>query len=754
MKRLEVRRVNEMEKLKGYIGHFIFQSNETGYGVMELMVEGAPVTCVGTLRGFSEGESVEVEGEYVVHPVYKKQLKISRIKAVQPEDALAVQRYLGSGAIKGVGEALAARIVKQFKEDTLRIMEQEPERLAEVKGISERKARDIANQMVEKRDVREAMIFLQEYGISQVLANKIYDKYGAEIYRIMKENPYRLAEDIAGVGFRTADEIARKSGIMVDSDYRIRCGILHALMETTLDGHCYYPKEMLMEKAAELLGLEANQLHSPLENLAMDKRLVLKKSEEEDRVYASSYFYEEMRCAGKLLELKYSYEDWNKIESEKEIEKKIALIQDNMEMELDELQKQAVIKCVQSGVFLLSGGPGTGKTTTINAIIQYFVSEGMDVYLAAPTGRAAKRMTETTGYEARTIHRLLEINGEPSEEQKRAYFERNEENPLEADVIIIDEVSMVDIHLLMALLSAMVPGTKLVLVGDVDQLHSVGPGQVLKDILDSNAFAYVKLKKIFRQAKESHIVSYAHKINHGEAIDFTEKYPDFFLLDKENPEIIYYYIEQLMKEKLPKQFGIRVLDTQILTPMRKGALGVEMLNRILQERLNPPSNQKKEHEYGDVIFREGDKVMQIKNNYNLEWEIIGKYNIPIDKGSGVFNGDVGTVTDINDFAKTITIQFEDARQVVYPYSALDELEHAYAITIHKAQGSEYPVVIIPVIAGPKMLLNRNLFYTGVTRAKECVILLGNTEIFQSMIATDRQQKRYTSLTERIIQLVR
>ena len=738
-----------MEKIKGYIGKFVFQSDDGGYTVMEVIANGKAITCVGTVRGYSVGETVEVEGEYVVHPIYKKQIKISGIRAVAPEDSVAIERYLGSGAIRGIGESLAARIVKCFGDETLRIMEEEPERLAEVKGISARKAQDIANQLVEKRDLREAMIFLQQYGISQTLANKIYVKYGNEIYRIMKENPYRLAEDITGVGFKTADEIAKKSGILVDSDYRIRCGILHAMLETTSEGHCYYPKELLLNKATEILELPIEALESQMYNLAMDKKIVIKKAGEEERVYAASYYYEEAKCAAKLLELKTSYEDWQPIEPAKEIERKIDRIQQSMDMELEDLQRQAVLQCVQSGVFVLSGGPGTGKTTTINAIIRYFDREGLDVYLAAPTGRAAKRMTETTGYEARTIHRLLEISGELSEERKNAFFERNEDNPLEADVVIIDEVSMVDIHLLKALLTALIPGTKLVLVGDMDQLPSVGPGQVLKDILASECFPFVKLQKIFRQAKESHIVSYAHKINRGETIDFSEKYCDFFLLDKDNAEVIYSYIEQLMKAKIPKQFGVQMYETQVLTPMRKGSLGVEMLNQVLQERLNPASPEKAEHEYGDVIFREGDKVMQIKNNYNLEWEVIGNYNIPIDSGQGVFNGDVGVIEEVNEFSKTLTVLFDDGRTVMYPFSALDELEHAFAVTIHKSQGSEYPAVIIPVLTGPKMLLNRNLFYTGVTRAKNCVVLLGNTMVFQEMIASKSQQKRYTSLDERL-----
>lgn len=741
-----------MEILKGYIGRFIFQNEDNGYTVAEVVVEGEPHVCVGLMRGFSEGETVEMEGEYTVHPRYLEQFKISTIRAVPPEDKAALMRYLGSGAIKGIGNALAQRIVNHFEEDTFRIIEEEPERLAEIKGISQKKAREIAEQLVEKREMRNAAIFLQQYGIGQNLADKIYRQYGNEVYQVIKENPYRMVEDIQGVGFKIADAIASHAGIRVDSDYRIRCGIIYELYQQTTEGNCYYPRELLMDKTAQLLGLEPEHIEGQMMSLAMDQQIILKKIREEARVYPASYYKEEIACARKLLELRDSYEYPAVKSLDGKMMERIAGIEATMDMKLDDLQREAVAECINNGVFILSGGPGTGKTTTINAILKYLETEQMDFVLAAPTGRAAKRMTETTGYEAKTLHRLLEISGELAEGERRINFERNEDNPLEVDAVVIDEVSMVDIHLLRALLAALIPGTKLILIGDVNQLPSVGPGQILKDIIDSGRFACVMLEKIFRQAKESHIVSYAHKINKGETIDFSKKYRDFFLLAKDSPEVIYQYIEALVKEKVPKEFRIDPLEAQILTPMRKGPLGSEALNRIFQARLNPASPQKKEYQYGDTLFRVKDKIMQIKNNYDKEWEIVGKYNIAISEGMGVFNGDIGTIQDIDDFSRMVKVRFDDGKLAEYSFQELDELEHAYAITIHKSQGSEYPVVILPLLNGPKMLMNRNLLYTGVTRAKDCVIILGSPDTVSEMIHADLVQRRYTSLGERLTEI--
>lgn len=740
-----------METVTGYVDHVIYQNKENGYAVVSLEYEGEELVCVGNFRSVEAGETLKLTGSYVEHPVYGRQLKVESCQMVMPGDEISMQHYLGSGAIKGIGEALAARIVKQFGKDTFRIIEEEPERLAEIKGISERKAREIALQMIEKKDMREAFVFLQRYGISNTLAIKIYNKYGMELYGIMKENPYRLAEDIDGVGFRIADEIASKIGIHTDSDYRIRSGVLYVLLQASAEGHIYLPAEELKRRTSEILGLDAEQIAPHLANLAMDKKIVIKIRDKEQRVYAFSSYYVELNCARMLHDLNVTMEEDLQPAEEEKVRRLLTALEKEQELELDELQRQAVIRSVKSGLMILSGGPGTGKTTTINTIIRYFENEGMDILLAAPTGRAAKRMTEATGYEARTIHRLLEING-AVEEGKRGQFERNEENPLEADVVIIDEMSMVDIYLFKALLEAVSVGTRLIMVGDVDQLPSVGPGQVLQDLIASRAFPVVSLEKIFRQAGESDIVVNAHKINRGESIELNNKSRDFFFLERNNVNVIYKHMIQLIREKLPSYVDAAAYDIQVLTPMRKGNLGAVTLNGILQQYLNPPSDQKKEYTFGERLFREGDKVMQIKNNYQIPWEIVSRYGIPIDKGMGVFNGDMGIVREINSVAQTITVEYDEHKRIEYPFSGVDEIELAYAVTVHKSQGSEYPAVILPVLSGPRMLFNRNLLYTAVTRARKCVTILGSRDSIQEMIKNERQHKRYTSLCDRIIEM--
>lgn len=745
-----------MEKIKGYIQHIIYRNPANGYTVLELLSDKDEITCVGFFKTMDQGETIEAEGNYTTHPVYGEQFKIENYKIVPPDDVRSIERYLGSGAVKGVGEALAARIVKRFGTDTYRIIEEEPERLAEVKGISERKAREIAVMVYEKRDAREAMTFLQGYGISNTLAIRIYESYGATLYGILKENPYRLAEDIQGIGFRIADEIAAKIGIHTGSDFRIRSGILYTLMLAGGEGHCYLPQDILLMKAGELLGLEPEMIEPQLGNLAMDKKLVIKRAadrEEACMVYAANYYYAELNCAKMLHDLNISMDDGILASEEKSILAKIDQIEAELGIELDELQKKSVKESVTNGIFILSGGPGTGKTTAINAIIRYFLSEGMDIYLAAPTGRAAKRMEEATGYESRTIHRMLELNGAVSEEGKAARFERNEENPLEADVIIVDEMSMVDIFLFQAFLKAVTVGTRLILVGDVNQLPSVGPGQVLQDIMGSGRFPMVILEKIFRQAGESDIVWNAHRIHAGEELALDNKSKDFFFLERNNTDVIYKHMIQLIIEKLPSYVGAQPYDIQVLTPMRKGKLGVETLNGILQRYLNPASDGKKEYTLGDVLFREHDKVMQIKNNYQLEWEVVSKYGIPIDKGTGVFNGDIGMILEINEYAHEVVVEFDEHRRVTYQYAQLDEIELAYAVTIHKSQGSEYPAVIMPLLSGPKMLFNRNLLYTGVTRAKYCVTILGSKDTVQGMVDNNYQNRRHTGLADRIRELI-
>ena len=745
-----------METIKGFIEHIIYRNTDNGYTVLNLVSGEDEITCVGFFKTMDQGEIIEAEGNYTAHQVYGEQFKIERYQIVPPEDEVSIERYLGSGAVKGVGTALAARIVKRFGTDTYRIIEEEPERLAEVKGISERKAREIAAVVYEKRDAREAMTFLQQYGISNTLAIRIYEYYGARLYGVLKENPYRMAEDIQGIGFRTADEIAAKIGIHMDSDYRIRSGVLYTLMLAGGEGHCYLPQGILLDKAGELLGLEPAVIEPQLSNLAMDKKVVIKRSadtEEVYKVYASSYYYAELNCAKMLHDLNVSVDEELLPSEEDRINAKIGQIEKELDIELDDLQKKSVRESAKNGIFVLSGGPGTGKTTTINVIIRYFLSEGMDIYLAAPTGRAAKRMTEATGYESRTVHRLLELSGASAEETKAARFERNEENPLEADVIIVDEMSMVDIFLFQALLKAITVGTRLIMVGDVNQLPSVGAGQVLQDVMSSERFPTVILEKIFRQARESDIVWNAHRIHSGEALALDNKSQDFFFLERNDINVIYKHMIQLITEKLPPYVGAQPYDIQVLTPMRKGNLGVETLNGILQRYLNPPSDAKKEYASGDILLREHDKVMQIKNNYQIEWEVVSKYGIPIDKGTGIFNGDIGTIVQINEYAGEVVVEYDEHRRVTYPFAQLDEIELAYAVTIHKSQGSEYPAVIMPLLSGPRMLFNRNLLYTGVTRAKNCVTILGSRKTVQDMIDNNYQNRRYTGLADRIRELI-
>ena len=734
-----------METITGFVEHIVYRNEENGYTVLNLASnEEDEVTCVGVFQMISEGESLELTGEYTVHPSYGPQFKVQQYSIKAPEDIASIERYLGSGAIKGVGAALAARIVRKFKEDTFRIIEEEPERLAEIKGISERKAQEIAQQTEEKRELRQAMIFLQNYGISLSLAVKIYQTYQLDMYRIIQENPYRMAEDVSGVGFKIADEIAHRVGIHLDSDFRIRSGIMYVLQQASLEGHTYLPEELLTRRACELLGVDASRVEKHYMDMAIDRKLILKQSEAEVQIYASTFYYMELNVAVMLRELNVKYDF-----SETAVEQRIRKIEQLSELELDEMQRTAVKEAVRSGLLVITGGPGTGKTTTINTIIQYFESEGMDIALAAPTGRAAKRMSETTGYEAKTIHRLLELSGGMDE---HAGFERNEQNPLETDVIIIDEMSMVDITLMHNLLKAVVAGTRLILVGDVNQLPSVGPGCVLKDIIDSHACNVVRLNRIFRQASESDIIVNAHKINRGEPVSLDNKSRDFFFLKRYDANVIISICIQLIRQKLPKYVNASPFDIQVLTPMRKGLLGVERLNTILQQYLNPPDGKKAEREHGQTIFRVGDKVMQIKNNYQAEWEIRSRYNIPIEKGLGVFNGDMGIVREINSFSETLTVEYEERRMVEYPFKELDQLDLAYAITIHKSQGSEYPAVIIPLLTGPRMLMNRNLLYTAVTRARKCVTLVGDEKAFYNMEANVNEQKRYSGLRDRLEEL--
>ncbi len=732
-----------MEQLQGLVEHIVYHNNENGYTVLNLMCQGDEVVCVGTMPVISEGEYIKAEGDYVEHATYGQQFKISTFSVEVPEDIYSLERYLASGAIKGIGPKMAHKIVGKFKEDTFRIMEEEPERLAEIKGISQRIAQEIYEQFHDKQDMRQAAMFLTKFGISSNLAVKIYNQYGTRLYDIIRENPYQLADDISGIGFKLADDIAHKAGIGQNSDYRIRSGIIYMLLQGSLSGHTYLPKDLLVERTAQLLEIDASMIDKHLTDLSIDKKIMLRELNGQPVVYASTYYYLELNVARMLKGLNMTYDI-----SDLPLEQVIRKIQEEEHLELDDMQRKAVMEAVKNGVMIITGGPGTGKTTTINTLIKYFEYENLEIRLAAPTGRAAKRMTEATGCEAQTIHRLLELTGVP-EENASAHFERNEQNPLEADVIIIDEMSMVDINLMNSLLKAVMPGTRLILVGDVNQLPSVGPGNVLKDIINSHCFNVVMLTKIFRQAMESAIVTNAHKINAGIPIDLNHKTTDFFCMKRYDAASIIGVLIALIRDKLPPNVGAAPYEIQVLTPMRKGELGVERLNTILQQYLNPPEPGKREYEHRQSLFREGDKVMQIKNNYQIEWEIQDKYHIPVDKGVGVFNGDTGIIKEINTFAQTLTVEFDEGRRVDYPFGQLDELELAYAITIHKSQGSEYPAVILPLLSGPKMLFNRNLLYTAVTRAKKCVVIVGSDSTVQRMIENVNEQRRFTGLKERI-----
>lgn len=736
-----------METFSGYVEKIVYRNEENGYTVLSVSADNEEIVCVGTFQFISEGEYVCFNGNTISHPSYGEQFSVTGYEIREPEDEKAVLKYLSSGAIKGVGNALAARIVKKFGEDTFRIIEEEPHRLKEVKGISERMASEIAGQLEEKKDMRKAMIFMQDLGISSNMAVKIYNKYGYSVYDIINKNPYKLAEDIDGIGFKIADEIALKAGINQNSDFRIKCGILYILNQAGANGHAYLPYDELIRLTREMLLVEAEDIDKYLMDMQIDKRIVVKKFDCDKCIYSSTAYYTEINIANMLRSL-----NARAAIDEEQILTRIAQIEAGSGIVLDELQKRAVIEAMNSGLLIITGGPGTGKTTTINTIIRMYENQGMDILLAAPTGRAAKRMSEATGHEAMTIHRLLEITGNPDEVGQGTHFERNEQNPLDADAIIIDEMSMVDMYLMYSLLKAVAVGTRLVLVGDVNQLPSVGPGNVLKDIIDSHCFNVVMLKKVFRQATFSDIIMNAHKINDGEMISLDNKSKDFLFVKRQEANAVINAIITLAKEKLPKYVNADVFEVQVLTPMRKGALGVANLNKVLQSFINPPEDKKRERVSGEITFREGDKVMQIKNNYQIAWEIRGARGLVVEQGMGVFNGDMGIIKNINIFMETVEVQFDDGKFVTYSFKQLEELELAYAVTIHKSQGSEYPAVILPLLTGPKMLMTRNLLYTAVTRAKKCVTIVGVEDAVDEMVKNNNEIKRHSGLKYMIMDL--
>lgn len=744
-----------MKQINGYVENITYRNEDNGYTVLTLSYGKKDIKCTGNFGYISEGEYLEIEGEEVFHDIYGEQIKVKSYKVIPATDELSLRKYLGSGAIKGLGAVLADRIVDKFGKDTLRIVEEEPERLAEIRGITTRKAMDICQQVEEKKDMRDVMIFLQGYGISPTLSNKIYTMYGLKVYDIIKTNPYKLADDLSGVGFKTVDEIARRAGVEVNASVRIKSGMCYALSEASLSGHTYLPKDKLVESTVNLLGLRDQYLNADgtynmdlLDNcfteLVLEKKLILKEIENVEAVFLSTFYYTELNIARMLLELNIQTPEDDYI-----MGVKLDTIEKVTGVELDDLQKKAAVETQNNGISIITGGPGTGKTTTINAIIRMFEADGMEVSLAAPTGRAAKRMTEATGHEAKTIHRLLEIAGGAGDETPRdelsAKFGRNEQNPLETDVIILDEMSMVDTFLIHALLKAVTIGTRIVFVGDVNQLASVGPGNVLRDMIQSGKFSVVRLTKVFRQAGESGIVVNAHKINDGEQVKLDNSSNDFLYIERENAQTALNATIGLMMSKLPDYVKAKPVDIQVLTPMRGGILGVNSLNEQLQKYINPADENKREKEIAGVTFREGDKVMQIKNNYQLEWEQRSETGRIYDTGTGIFNGDMGVITTINNITNSMEVVFDEDRYVIYDSKQAEELELAYAITIHKSQGSEYPAVVMPLVSGVPMLMTRNLLYTGVTRAKKCVCIVGRKETFASMIKNQDQQKRFSGL---------
>lgn len=749
-------------QIKGYVEKIIYTNSDNGHTILDVSLTSDEIkrlqaecpdyaddideemVCVGTLHLINAGEYVVFNGDFTVHQTYGLQFKVTSYEESRPKDMDSIERYLGSGAIKGVGPALAARIVRHFKMDTFHVIEETPEELSQVKGISNRMAMEIADQVAEKKGMRNAMLFLGKLGIGMNLAVKIYKEYGEKVYEIIENNPYKLADDMEGVGFKIADEIARNSGMELDSPFRIKSGILYALSAAVSAGHTYYPMDALIEEAGRLLGVFIAKPEEILTDLMIDRKVMVRDVDGIKAVYLYSVYHTELAIAHRLFALKF--ED---MPDEKAFDKDLHSIEKEENITLESMQREAVRASAGSGIVVITGGPGTGKTTTINTIIRYFERKGMDIMLAAPTGRAAKRMTEATGHEAQTIHRMLELSGILSDEISNASFERNETNPLETDVVIIDEMSMVDIFLMNSLLKAIADGTRLILVGDANQLPSVGPGNVLKDIIASGCFNTVRLAKIFRQEEAGDIVVNAHKINEGELFEIGPSSRDFPFIRRTDANAIINALVTLVKVKLPAYTDCSPNDVQVLTPTRKGSLGVERLNTVLQQYLNPPSNSKVEKEIGSIIFREGDKVMQIKNNYKIPWEVRGRNGIPIETGMGVFNGDMGIVDNINLYLSEMTVRFDEERYVTYTFKETDELEHAYAVTVHKSQGSEYPAVVLPLLDGPRMLMNRNILYTAVTRARKCICIVGSEQTFYNMISNENEQKRFSSLDIRI-----
>lgn len=727
----------------GNVEDIIFHNEENGYTVAVLESPENVVTIVGNIPLIREGETLRVRGTQIVHPTYGEQIKVETYELVAPATLLGIEKYLSSGLIPGIGPKTAQNIVEHFGLDSLDILQYDPDRLKEIGGIGEKKLQKIAESFREQREIQEVMVFLHQYDITPALGIKIYKKYGSETIAKLRENPYRLSEDIIGVGFKLADNIATSMGVDRSSDYRINAGIKFTLLETGRDGHTYSPKDTLIQKTRTLLGAEGETIEQAIMSLALRGELQLENMEDHTAVYSMPYYYAETNVSKRLIELSQG----NKREVELEIETKISELEEKNKITLAKRQREAIRESVENGILVITGGPGTGKTTTINSIIQLFEEEDFKIMLAAPTGRAAKRMSEATEREAKTIHRLLEYGY--ADESLGMVFSKDEGEPLETDVIIIDEMSMVDIILMNNLLKAIRPGTRVILVGDIDQLPSVGAGNVLRDIIDSEIIKVVQLDEIFRQASESMIIVNAHKINQGEAPVVNSKGKDFFFLEEKNSKDVLERVLEVSRDRLPKWNNYDpIKDIQILSCSRKGDVGVNILNKSLQEYMNPKAPWKREKSIGETTFREGDKVMQIKNNYKTKWKLIEDERV-VEEGEGVFNGDFGFITEIDHEESEIVVLFDDGRQVIYSFKQLDELVLAYATTIHKSQGSEFPVVVIPIFWGPPMLLTRNLLYTAITRAKEIVVLVGDKKCLGYMIGNNKITSRYSGLNKRL-----
>ena len=732
------------DRIRGLVREIIFENENTGYKVIEVESADNPelITAVGILPGVQAGENLEATGAWKEHATYGEQFEICSFSRSLPQEKDAMERYLASGVIKGVGPALARRIVETFGEETFRILEREPERLAEVKGISLTGACEIGEQYAAGSRMRETLLFLQEYGITPTMAVKIYKEFGAETVNTVKTNPYILADRVQGIGFRRADELAARMGIPPESPARICSAVKYILQEAAGSGHTYLPKNLLEDRMLQLVGAGGVDVENALAELGIRGQITEKTEDEEERVYLTYYYTAEAAAAAKLVQLLGRRG------------KSVKLPEANAGsspggIELSEEQKNAVEAALTEGVLIITGGPGTGKTTIINTLLDLLDERDEEYLLAAPTGRAAKRMTEATGREAATLHRLLELQFS-EEEGGRQEFLRDEEHPLEADVIIVDEVSMVDAVLLQHLLRAIPPGARLILAGDKDQLPSVGPGNVLRDMIASGVIPVAELTKIYRQAALSDIVVGAHRINEGQYPEFNKKDTDFFMMHRRTREETARTVIEVVKTRMPRFAGCSPLqDIQVLTPMRRGYLGAESLNKMLQQALNPESNKKAQLEFRDTVFREGDRVMQIKNNYNTPWKICNAFGYPLEEGAGVFNGDIGRIRRIEPRDKLVTVVFDEKKEVEYDYTALEELELAYAITIHKAQGTESPIVVLPLHSGPEVLFTRNLLYTAVTRARKYAVIIGEETTVRRMVDNDRQLVRFSSLERRL-----